>query len=41
MAWLRSYMFNSGGSRLAFVYCKDVNGGATSGPNTGLNVAES
>lgn len=35
----RSYTFSSGGSRLAFVYCKDVNGGATSGPNTGLNVA--
>ena len=35
----RQYTFVSGGSRLAFVYCKDVNGGAASGPNTGLNVA--
>lgn len=37
----REYTFMSGGSRIAFVFCKDVNGGAASGANTGINVAGS
>lgn len=37
----REYTFASGGSRIAFVFCKDVNGGAASGANTGINVSGS
>lgn len=37
----REYTFASGGSRIAFVFCKDVNGEAASGANTGINVAGS
>lgn len=32
----RSYTFNAGGSRVAFVYCKDNSGGIVSGPNTAI-----
>ncbi|MFO0764812.1 MAG: hypothetical protein U0487_02075 [Patescibacteria group bacterium] len=37
----REYTFASGGSRIAFVFCKDVNGEAAAGANTGINVAGS
>ena len=32
----KSYTFNSGGSRIAFVFCKDNYGGMASGPNTAI-----
>ncbi|MFA5186251.1 MAG: hypothetical protein WC551_07220 [Patescibacteria group bacterium] len=32
----RSFTFNAGGSRVAFVYCKDNSGGIVSGPNTAI-----
>lgn len=35
----RTYTFTSGGSRIAFVFCKDVNGEMASGPNTGITVS--
>lgn len=35
----KSYTFPSGGSRIAFVFCKDNSGGMASGPNTAIWVA--
>lgn len=35
----KSYTFPSGGSRIAFVFCKDNAGGMASGPNTAIWVA--
>lgn len=31
-----SYTFPSGGARVAFVFCRDMSGGAASGPNTSI-----
>lgn len=35
----RSFTFTSGGSRIAFVFCRDRNGGMNSGPTTGITVS--
>lgn len=32
----KSFTFNSGGSRIAFVFCRDTSGGMASGPNTSI-----
>lgn len=37
----KMYTFTSGGARIAFVFCKDVNGGMTAGANTGITVSGS
>jgi hypothetical protein len=34
-----SYTFPSGGSRIAFVFCRDTSGGASSGATTAINVS--
>lgn len=33
------YTFSSGGSRIAFVFCRDVNGGMSAGATTAINVS--
>lgn len=35
----RAYTFASGGSRIAFVFCRDVQGGIASGATTAINVS--
>lgn len=32
----RAFTFSSGGSRIAFVFCRDTNGGLAAGPNTAI-----